>query len=45
MNIGEFVKNIKKEYPSISISKVRFLEKEGFLKPIRSKGGKLFLQS
>ena len=39
MNIGEFVKNIKKEYPSISISKVRFLEKEGFLNPIRSKGG------
>jgi len=39
MNIGEFVAIIKKEYPSISISKIRFLEKEGFLKPIRSKGG------
>jgi len=39
MKIGEFVAIIKKEYPSISISKIRFLEKEGFLKPIRSKGG------
>ena len=39
MKIGEFVAIIKKEYPAISISKIRFLVKEGFLKPIRSKGG------
>ena len=39
MNIGEVVKTIKKEYPSISISKIRFLEKEGLIKPKRSTGG------
>ena len=39
MNIGEAVKTIKKEYPSISISRIRFLEKEGLIKPKRSTGG------
>ena len=39
MNIGDTVKLIKKEYPSVSISRIRFLEKEGLLKPKRSKGG------
>ena len=39
MNIGDTVKLIKKEYPSISISRIRFLEKEGLIKPKRSKGG------
>lgn len=39
MNIGEVVKKIKKEYPSISISRIRFLEKEGLIKPKRSSGG------
>jgi len=39
MNIGDTVKLIKKEYPSITISRIRFLEKEGLLKPKRSKGG------
>ena len=39
MNIGEAVKTIKKEYPSISISRIRFLEKEGLIKPKRSSGG------
>jgi len=39
MNIGEVVKTIKKEYPSISISRIRFLEKEGLIKPKRSSGG------
>jgi len=39
MNIGEVVKTIKKEYPSISISRIRFLEKEGLIKPKRSTGG------
>ncbi len=39
MNIGETVKQIKKLYPSVSISRIRFLENEGLIKPKRSKGG------
>ena len=39
MNIGNAVKIIKKEYPSVTISRIRFLEKEGLIKPNRSKGG------
>ena len=39
MNIGDTVKLIKKEYPSVTISRIRFLEKEGLIKPKRSKGG------
>ena len=39
MNIGETVKLIKKEHPSVTISRIRFLEKEGLIKPKRSKGG------
>ena len=39
MNIGDTVKLIKKEYPSVTISRIRFLEKECLLKPKRSKGG------
>ena len=39
MNIGQVVKELKKVYPSVSISRVRFLEKEGLIKPKRSKGG------
>ncbi len=39
MNIGDTVKLIKKDYPSVSISRIRFLEKEGLIKPKRSKGG------
>ena len=39
MNIGDTVKLIKKDYPSVTISRIRFLEKEGFIKPKRSKGG------
>ena len=39
MNIGETVKIIKKDYPSVTISRIRFLEKEGLIKPKRSKGG------
>ena len=42
MNIGDTVKLIKKEYPSITISRIRFLEKEGLIKPKRSKGGTRF---
>ena len=39
MNIGDTVKQIKKDYPSVTISRIRFLEKEGLIKPKRSKGG------
>ena len=39
MNIGDTVKLIKKDYPSVTISRIRFLEKEGLIKPNRSKGG------
>ena len=39
MNIGDAYKLIKKDFPSISISRIRFLEKEGLIKPRRSKGG------
>ncbi len=39
MNIGEAVKNIRKTYPSVSISRLRFLEKENLIKPKRTKGG------
>ena len=39
MNIGDTVKLIKKDYPSVTISRIRFLEKEGLIKPKRSKGG------
>ena len=39
MNIGDAAKIIKKDYPSISISRIRFLEKEGLIKPKRSPGG------
>jgi len=39
MNIGDTVKLIKKEYPSVTISRIRFLEKEGLIKPKRSNGG------
>ena len=39
MNIGEAVKKLQKDYPSVSISRLRFLEKEGLISPSRSKGG------
>jgi len=39
MNIGEAVKQVQKKYPSVSISRLRFLEKEGLIKPKRSNGG------
>ncbi len=39
MNIGEAVNEIKKTYPSVTISRLRFLEKEKLIKPKRSKGG------
>ena len=39
MNIGEAVKALQKKYPSASISRIRFLEKEGLIKIKRSSGG------
>ena len=39
MNIGKAVNTIKKYYPSVSISRLRFLENEGLIKPKRTKGG------
>ena len=39
MNIGQVVKELKKNYPSVTISRIRFLEKEGLIKPKRSSGG------
>jgi len=39
VNIGEAVKKLQKDYPSVSISRLRFLEKEGLISPTRSKGG------
>lgn len=39
MNIGEAVKHIQKIYPSVSISRIRFLEKEGLINLNRTKGG------
>ena len=39
MNIGDTVKLIKKEYPSVTISRIRFLEKEGLINIKRSSGG------
>ena len=39
MNIGDATKLIKKDFPSVTISRIRFLEKEGLIRPKRSKGG------
>ena len=38
-SIGQAVDRLKKDFPNLSISKVRYLEDEGLLKPKRSKGG------
>ena len=39
MNIGEAVKALQVKYPSASISRIRFLEKEGLINIERSPGG------
>ena len=39
MNIGEAVKTLQVKYPSASISRSRFLEKEGLINIKRSSGG------
>ena len=39
MNIGEAVKALQIKHPSVSISRIRFLEKEGLINIKRSSGG------
>ena len=39
MKIGQVVELLIEEYPSISISRIRFIEKEGLIKISRTKGG------
>ena len=39
MNIGQAVKALQIKYPSVSISRIRFLEKEGLINIKRSSGG------
>jgi DNA-binding transcriptional MerR regulator len=39
VNIGEAVKSLQIKYPSASISRIRFLEKEGLINIKRSSGG------
>jgi len=39
VNIGEVVKALQTKYPSASISRIRFLEKEGLINIKRSSGG------
>jgi len=46
VRIGEVVRNLREEFPDISISKIRFLEDEGLLSPQRTRGGyRLFSES
>lgn len=37
--IGEFVSHLERSFPGISASKIRYLEREGLLHPVRTKGG------
>lgn len=39
LTIGEVVSRLCGEFPDLSISKVRYLEEEGLIKPRRTKGG------
>ena len=39
MTIGEVIKTLTPEFPDLSISKVRYLEEEGLLRPKRTPGG------
>ncbi len=36
LTIGKFVKNLKKTFPELTNSKLRFLESKGLIKPVRS---------
>ena len=39
IRIGEVVRQLRDEFPDISISKIRFLEDEGLISPQRTQGG------
>jgi DNA-binding transcriptional MerR regulator len=39
LRIGEVVRQLREEFPDVSISKIRFLEDEGLLSPQRTPGG------
>lgn len=39
MGIGETVSSLRKEFPDVSVSKVRFLESEGLVVPLRTPSG------
>jgi len=39
LTIGDVIKGLSSQFPSLSISKVRYLEEEGLLKPKRTPGG------
>jgi len=39
VNIGEVVKKLQRKHPSVTISRIRFLEKEGLVNIKRSPGG------
>ena len=39
MGIGETVSTLKREFPDVSVSKIRFLEAEGLVTPLRTPSG------
>ena len=39
LRIGEVVSRLRGEFPDVSISKIRFLEDEGLIRPERTRGG------
>lgn len=39
LNIGEVIESLRPEFPDVSVSKIRFLETEQLLTPIRTAGG------
>lgn len=39
LTIGQLVRDLSREFENLSVSKVRYLEEEGLLKPRRTKGG------
>jgi DNA-binding transcriptional MerR regulator len=39
MGIGETVSSLRKDFPDVSVSKIRFLESEGLVSPLRTPSG------
>ena len=39
MNIGEVITYLEAEFPAVTVSKLRFLESEGLVRPLRSASG------